>query len=166
MPRYDAGSREMNEDQAESYQQVAEIITHLAELHAKAAQLCRVASTSISDEQEALGATTLADRQQDLAEFLERTRSEAEKSVLTTWSQFIPNEPIEALLDQMRQELTSFDVLAEYVIDMQNEIANAIEVVADGSSSPQVQEFLESVATREHAEAKFVSEAELGIQDV
>lgn len=149
-----------------SYKQIKDILNVLQRVHAKMGTICKAAGVAMGETKVGLLLDTLAQRQQQSAEFIDASQNSAEDKVLETWIQFVPIERVEQLLHEMQANAIRAEDLPEYVLKTQQEIAELIPTVQDEPASERVKEFLQSLADREYAEAKHSSGAMLGLDDV
>lgn len=156
----------MTERLPQSYQQITDIIQILRRVHAELSMLSKATGVTLGETRAGLLLATLSNRQQQMVDFLETSQSGATEKVLATWIQFVPIERIEQLLQEMQATTVVGEDLPEYILKTQQEIAALIPVVQDESAAEEVNEFLQALADREHAEAKLSSEAALGMDDV
>lgn len=156
----------MTEPLPHSYQQIQDVLQILRRVHFEIGSLCKAAGATVGETKTGLLLATLAERQQDMAELLDTSQASADDKILTTWIQFVPNEQIEQQLQSMQATETGPDDLPTQVVKVQQAIAELIPVIEDESSSEGVNQFLQSLADREHAEAKFSSRAILGQDEI
>lgn len=149
-----------------SYEPVQNVMVMLQRCHARVAAICRDAADTPGETKIGMMLQSLARHQQDLSDFMASSQVEAEEKVLTTWLQFVPNEWIEETLDALEANAGSPQELSNQVAQLQNQIGELLHVLQDESASDDVNEFLQALVDREHATAKQISEAVLGMEDM
>jgi hypothetical protein len=150
----------MAEKRAQSYQQVDQILEMLEQIHSEAGSMCARVRALAGGTRYGTLAAIFAERQEAMASLVAESRTLLVDTTGMTWIQYVPTDGIDRALEAIKSGTRNPADLPGMVVTLQNEISSMLESVRGESPSAELDEFLETLAAREWAEAKAITEAQ------